>query len=334
VSVTLVRAPLRISFGGGGTDLPSYYRAHGDGFVVSAAIDRYVYVLVNTRFQERYLLKHLEWEEVDDPSEARHPILREALSRHWNGHPVELASTGDVPPGTGLGSSGAYTVATLGALAWAAGASAGAGELAERACELEIDLLQRTVGKQDQYAAAFGGVNALTFRADEAVDVRRLELAEETRAGLGERFLLFYTGAKRSASEVLSHQVSATLSGDAQIKDVLDLTRELAHESCAALEAGELDRLGELMNAQWEVKRRRAPGTATPQIEELRELALGSGALGALLMGAGGGGFLLVYAPDPERVRRGMGQAGVDELRFDVDWSGCIDLTPASRAGG
>jgi D-glycero-alpha-D-manno-heptose-7-phosphate kinase len=334
VGVIATRAPLRVSLGGGGTDLPSYYREHG-GFVVSTAIDKYVHMLVSTAFQPRYRLKHLEWEEADDPGDIRHPILREAISRHWNGRPLELASVGDVPPGTGLGSSGSYAVCALKALRLAGGSDLAQGELAEAACEIEIDVLGRAVGKQDQYAAAHGGVRAYVFHPDDTVDVRALELGDDTVRALGEEFLLFYTGRARSASSMLSHQVSRTLAGDAATAGNLHRTKELARATCAALEAGDLEGCGRLMEEQWEIKRARAPGAVPAEIEDLRELARRSGARGVMLMGAGGGGFLLAYTDSPDRTRRALEAAGLPELRFDLDVAGCVGYaeegwTPAS----
>jgi D-glycero-alpha-D-manno-heptose-7-phosphate kinase len=322
--VVATRAPLRLSLGGGGTDLPSHYREHG-GFVLSAAIDRHVHVLVSTGFQSRFRLKHLEWEEVDAPAEVRHPILRAALERHWDGGPLELASVSDVPPGTGLGSSGAYGVAVLKALR----PELDARQLAEAACEIEIEVLGRTVGKQDQYAAAHGGVCAYTFERDGAVDVRRLTLPDSARRALREQFLLFFTGAERSASELLSHQVTRTLAGDAATAANLERTAALARETCAALEAGEVGRFGELMDEQWEIKRARAPGAVTDEIEGLRTTARAAGAQGVMLMGAGGGGFLLVHTPDPERTRAAMERSGAPELRFDLDLEGAALTAPA-----
>jgi D-glycero-alpha-D-manno-heptose-7-phosphate kinase len=323
--VIVTRAPLRLSLGGGGTDLPSYYREHG-GFVVSAAIDRYVHVLVSSTLQTRYRLKHLEWEEADDPARIRHPILRAVLSRHWNGGPLELASAADAPPGTGLGSSGAYAVCVLKALRRAAGGDASPKELAEAAAEIEIEVLDRSVGKQDQYASAYGDVRAYTIDQDGSVAPRRLELGPETRRSLREEFLLFYTGGERSASDVLSHQASRTLAGDTEALRTLHRTKELGQEGCAALEAGDLDRFAELMDPQWEVKRARAPGAIPARIEELRARASRSGALGAMLMGAGGSGFLLVFTREPDRTRRAMQEAGTPELTFDVDTRGCVAL--------
>jgi D-glycero-alpha-D-manno-heptose-7-phosphate kinase len=326
----VARAPLRVALGGGGTDLPSYYRDHG-GFVVSTAIDRYVHMLVTANFQRRYRLKHLEWEEVDKPAEVRHPILRETLARHWDGGPLELASVSDAPPGTGLGSSGAYGVCAVAALRCAAGEESSPAELAEAACSIEIDVLGRTVGKQDQYAAAFGGVRAYTFNPDDTVDVRSLDLPGEVTDALADRFLLFFTGSERSASELLSGQVSGTRAGDPRVRGALDRLRELAYETCSALESGDLDRCGDLMNEHWEAKRLRAPGTVTPEMDALRERALRAGARGVISLGAGGGGFVLVYSGDPERTRAAMGEAGAPELVFGLDSDGCAAVRTPFR---
>jgi D-glycero-alpha-D-manno-heptose-7-phosphate kinase len=315
----VARAPLRVALGGGGTDLPSYYREHG-GFVVSTAIDRYVHIVATAGFQKRYRLKHLEWEEVDDPAEVRHPILREALAHHWNGGPVELASVADAPPGTGLGSSGAYAVCAIKALRRLAGGDLAPAELAEEACHLEIELLGRSIGKQDQYAAAFGGARAYTFRPDDCVEVRELELSDEVRRALRDDFLLFFTGRERSASDVLAGQVA----GDARSRRALDRLRALAQETCAALEAGDLERCGMLMDEHWEAKRERAPGTVTNDMDALRERALEAGARGVISLGAGGGGFLLVYTSEPERTRAALD--GVPELAFGLDRGGATVL--------
>lgn len=314
--VIVTRAPLRVSFGGGGSDLPSYYRAHG-GFVVSAAIDRYVCMLTTAAFQERFRLKHNAWEEVDDPADVEHPILRAALQHHWNGRPLEVASVADVPAGTGLGSSGAYTVCLLRALDLARGrAVTPPADLAERACELEIGILGRTVGKQDQYVAAHGGICAYTFHPDDTVTVEPLALPEEVLGELRERFLLFYTGQTRSASGLFEQQVS----GDPGIERTVHRTKELALDMRVALEAGDMTRCAELMNAQWETKRARSPAAVTDGIDALRDRALGAGARAVMLMGAGGGGFLLVYAEDPAAVRAAM---DAPELPFGLDPHGC-----------
>jgi D-glycero-alpha-D-manno-heptose-7-phosphate kinase len=306
MGAVVVRAPLRVALGGGGTDLPSYYREHG-GLVVSTAIDRYVHMTVSSRFAGRYVLKHLEWEEVDHPSQVKHPILRAALEHHWDGGAVELASVGDAPPGTGLGSSGAYAVCAIKALAALSGRELEPAQLAEAACHLEIELVGRSIGKQDQYAAAFGGARAYEFRPDESVEVRELQLPERVRDALRDEFLLFFTGRSRSASELL---------GAGQDEQALHRLKELAADTGAALESGALDRVAELMEEHWEAKRRRSAGTVTEEMEDLRERALRAGARGVISLGAGGGGFLLVYTPDPERTRAAL---QVTELPFGLD---------------
>jgi D-glycero-alpha-D-manno-heptose-7-phosphate kinase len=325
VSAIATRAPLRVALGGGGTDLPSYYEKHG-GFVVSAAIDRHVHVLVTPAFEPGIRLKHLECEEVERPEDVRHPILREALLGYWGGGPLELASVSDVMPGTGLGSSGAYTVSVVRALRLAAGEDLAPAKLAEAACDVEIDRVGRTVGKQDQYAAALGGVRAYSFQPDGSVEARPLDLTAETRRSLVEEFLLFYTGEARSAADVLSHQVTRTLAGDARAAADLHRTKELALETCTALEADDLGRFAELMGAHWELKRARAPGAVTERAEDLRSVAEGSGALGVMLMGAGGGGFLLAYSTRPDHTRSAMAEAGAPELPFGLDSEGCLPL--------
>jgi D-glycero-alpha-D-manno-heptose-7-phosphate kinase len=312
----VARAPLRVALGGGGTDLPSYYREHG-GFVVSTAIDRYVHIVATDGFQDRYRLKHLEWEEVDDPGEVRHPILREALATHWSGGPIELASVADAPPGTGLGSSGAYAVCAIKALTALGGRELTPAELAEAACYLEIDVLGRSIGKQDQYAAAFGGVRAYTFNPDDTVDARTVALSADVERSLRDEFLLFYTGRQRSASDIL---------GAVQDVKALDRLRELAYETCAALESGDLERCSELMDEHWEAKRERAPGTVTDDMDALRQRALDAGARGVISLGAGGGGFLLVYTVEPERTQAALD--GVPELRFGLDTEGAVSTTP------
>lgn len=318
--VVVAHAPLRIPLGGGGTDLPSHYRQHG-GFAVSAAIDRHVHVLLSTAFARRFRLKHEEWEEVEDPAEIQHPILRAAVAHHWNGTPFELASVGDVPPGTGLGSSSAYTVGVLKALAAARGEDLAAEELAERACRLEIEHLEQSVGIRDQYATAIGGVTALSIDTDGSVTVRRVELSDATLAELGDRMLLFFTGERRSASNMLSSLVDRR--DDPDITRNLIRTAELAGQAVTALEAGDVDAVGELMGEQWELKLERTPDAITERVAELHEVALQAGATGAVLAGAGGGGFLLVVTPDPAATRAAMAAAGAPELGFAIEQRGC-----------
>jgi D-glycero-alpha-D-manno-heptose-7-phosphate kinase len=321
MSVIFSRAPLRISLGGGGTDLPSYYRGHG-GFVVSGAIDKYVYMLMHTVFQRRYRMKYSELEEVDEIAEIRHPILRETLSRHWHGNPLEIASVADVPAGTGMGSSGAYTVCLIKGLAHARRTSITAGALAEAACEIEIDVLGEPVGKQDPYVAAHGGICAYTFDPDGSVEVEPLELGPGVLRRLRDQLLLFYTGEARSASSVLADQDERSKAGDEQMLENLHRTKELGKHSYELLKRGDLEAYAELMHEHWEHKRRRSPGMANEHIDRLYTLARRSGVIGGKLVGAGGGGFLLVYAPRPEDTRQAMAAAGASELTFDFEFAG------------
>jgi D-glycero-alpha-D-manno-heptose-7-phosphate kinase len=321
VSVIFSRAPLRISLGGGGTDLPSYYREHG-GFLVAGAIDKYVYLLVHTVFQRRYKMKYSETEDVDDVAAIRHPILRETLLRHWRGNPLEIASVADVPAGTGMGSSGAFTVALLKGLAHARRTSITPGALAESACEIEIDVLREPCGKQDAYVAAHGGICAYTFHADGAVTVDPLELAPETLRQLRDNLLLFYTGEARAASAVLSDQDERTRTGDREMIENLHRTKEFGLRSRDMLLAGELYSYAELMHEHWLNKRSRSPGMATERVDELYTLARRSGVIGGKLVGAGGGGFLLVFAQNPADTRQAMAAAGATELSFDFEFVG------------
>jgi D-glycero-alpha-D-manno-heptose-7-phosphate kinase len=322
MSIIYTRAPLRLSLGGGGTDLPSYYEQHG-GFLVAGAIDKYVYMLTHTVFQRRFRMKYSELEEVDDPKSIRHPILRESLVAHWRGNPLEIASVADVPAGTGLGSSGAFTVCLLKALALGQHQATTPARLAEDACAIEIEKLGDPVGKQDQYVAAHGGICAYTFDPGGDVDVRPLELSENTLQALNNNMLLFFTGEERAAAGILSDQAERSSAGDEQMTQNLHRTKEIGLESCRLLEQGELERYAELMHDHWENKRTRSPGMTNDRIDQLYTLARRSGALGGKLVGAGGGGFLLVYATRPDDTRLAMAAAGAPELRFEFEFQGC-----------
>jgi D-glycero-alpha-D-manno-heptose-7-phosphate kinase len=321
MSVIFSRAPLRLSLGGGGTDLPSYYGRHG-GFLVAGAIDKYIYMLMHTVFQRRYKMKYSETEDVDEIGSIQHPILRETLLRHWRGNPLEIASVADVPAGTGMGSSGAFTVCLLKGLAHARRTSITQEALAESACEIEIDVLGEPVGKQDPYVAAHGGICSYAFDQQGNVDVQPLELKHETLRALRDHLLLFYTGEARGASRVLADQDSRTQRGDAEMIENLHVTKQIGMRSRDLLVAGDLDAYGELMHEHWLNKRRRSPGIASSRIDELYTLARRSGAIGGKLVGAGGGGFLLVYVHNPADTRQAMAAAGAPELPFDFEFVG------------
>lgn len=328
MSVIFTRAPLRISLGGGGTDIPSYYRERG-GFLIAGAIDQYVYMLTHTVFQQRYRLKYSEFEEVDDPADIRHPILREALCLHWGGAPLEIASVADIPAGTGLGSSGSYTVCLLKALALAGRTATTPGDLAEAACHIEIDVLGEPSGKQDQYAAAHGGICAYTFNEDDSVTVEPLALSPETLQRMEDGFLLYFTGETRKATTILADQDSRTRDMDSGMIANLDRTKDMGYASRDLLERGDLESYAQLMHEHWLNKKARSIGMSTSRADDLYEIARSHGAIGGKLVGAGGGGFLLVYAEDLDGLRRAMDDAGAPEVRFRFDFHGAFGTEQA-----
>lgn len=321
MSVVFSRAPLRISLGGGGTDLPSYSDRFG-GFVVAGAIDKYVYMLTHTVFQKRYRMKYSEIEEVDSIDEIKHPLLREALLGHWSGNPLEIASVADVPAGTGLGSSGAFTVCLLKGLSYAKRVSVTPGLLAEAACRIEIERLREPVGKQDQYVAAHGGICAYSFNVDGSVEVEPLVLGTGTLRSLRDQLLLFYTGVARSASAMLGDQDRRSREDDRTMLDNLHRTKEMGICSRELLLRGDLRGYAELMDEHWKHKRARSPGMTSERINELYARAKESGVVGGKLVGAGGGGFLLLYSLRPEETRSAMAGHGVEELSFDFEFGG------------
>ncbi len=290
--------------------------------MVAGAIDKYVYMLVHTVFQHRYRMKYSQLEEVDDVREIRHPILREALLRHWHGNPLEIATVADVPAGTGMGSSGAFTVCLLKALAHARSTSITPGALAEAASDIEINVLHEPVGKQDPYVAAYGGICAYTFHPDGSVEVEPLELPGESLRRLRDQLLLFYTGETRAASSILADQDRRSRQQDQTMIDGLLRTKAMGLESRDLLVQGDLEGYAAVMHAHWEHKRERSAGMTNERIDRLYHLARETGVLGGKLVGAGGGGFLLVFATQPEATRSEMAAAGATELPFSFEFSG------------
>lgn len=318
----ITRSPLRISLGGGGTDLPSYYRKHS-GFVISAAINRYVYIAVNEAFRPRIILKYSKLEDVESLDQIQHPIFREALKLTGvTGPNLEIASFSDIPAGTGLGSSGSFTTALLRALHTMKRNFVPPRELAEQACHIEIDLLKEPVGKQDQYIAAFGGITCFEFHPDDRVVAQPLMLGTEVLANLEDSLLLFFTGASRSASEILRDQERRTCENANDMLENLHHTKQLGQESRDALLTGNLRKFAEIMHIHWEHKKKRSPGMSSGHIDEMYELARNHGALGGKLIGAGGGGFLLLYTEDKARLRSALRHAGLREVRMQFDFAG------------
>ncbi len=321
----ITRTPLRISIGGGGTDLPSYYEQFG-GYVISAAISQYIFIGINHKFTDGYTLKYSALEEVQHVDEIQHPIFREALNRHNGDGHIEIASLADVPAGTGLGSSGTFTVGLLKALYAYKRQPATPLDLAEEACDIEINVLQRAIGKQDQYIAAFGGITCFDFRPDGTVGVQPLAISNDTLLDLEHNLLMFFTGYSRYSIGVLADQQKRSLEGDQSMIDNLHFTKQLGLSAKEALEAGKTRCYAELMKEHWEHKRRRSQGMTNESINRWYDIGMQNGALGGKLVGAGGGGYLLFYADDPMRVRRALAPEGLRELRFRFDHDGSTVL--------
>lgn len=318
----IARSPLRITLGGGGTDLPSYYREH-EGFLVSAAIDQYVYVNVMRPFSEGIYLKYSQMEHVKQIADIKHPIIREALHIIGFKTPqVEITTLADIPAGTGLGSSGSFTTALLKALYTHRKRHLHQEELAELACHIEIDRLGEPIGKQDQYIAALGGVTCFTFHKDDKVTAAPLGNSIDTMFDLEDNLLLFFTGFSRSASGILKDQKVKSQQNDADMLNNLHYVKDLGYRSRDALVNGNTKLFGELMHEHWEHKKRRSGGMSNPEIDAWYELGMKNGAVGGKLVGAGGGGFLMFMAHDRNKLRHAMAHAGLEEVRFKFDFEG------------
>jgi D-glycero-alpha-D-manno-heptose-7-phosphate kinase len=318
----MTRSPLRISLGGGGTDLPSYYQEHS-GFLVAAAIDKYVYILLHHRFVPRILLKYSQLEEVERIDDIKHPLIRESLRLvGWEDLRLEITSMADIPAGTGLGSSGSFTTALLKALHVQLKDLVHPGELAEQACRIEIDVLKEPVGKQDQYIAAYGGITCFRFMPNGQVEACPLKISQRTLYDMEDHLLLFFTGYTRSAGEILKEQDTKSKKHDSSMITNLHFVKQLGRDIKEALEQGDLEQFGRLMNTHWEYKKERSAAMSNSRINHWYDLALESGAIGGKLIGAGGGGFLMFLCHERSRVRQVMADEGLEEVRFRFDFEG------------
>jgi D-glycero-alpha-D-manno-heptose-7-phosphate kinase len=318
----ITRSPLRISLGGGGTDLPSYYNDHG-GYLIAASINKYVYVNVIKPFSPGIYLKYSEIEHVNEVGEVKHPIIREALKDFILTEPqIEITSLADIPAGTGLGSSGSFTTALLKALSVHFGGNLHPHELAELACRIEIERLREPIGKQDQFISAYGGITEFIFKQNGNVQVEKLILSPETVHDLENNLLLFYTGKSRSASSILNDQNSRSINKDLRMIENLHYTKEIGLRSGIALRDGDTKLFGSLLNEHWLYKRSRSKEISSPKINKIYEIAINSGAIGGKLVGAGGGGFLMFYAKDADSLRNSMIDQNLQEVRFQFDFEG------------
>jgi len=320
--VIIARSPLRVSLGGGGTDLPSYYQKNG-GFLLAAAIDKYVYATVTRPFTQGIYLKYSNLEQVRDIDEVKHPIIREALRElNLRTPQVEITTLADIPSGTGLGSSGSFTTALLKGLYAHYRRNIHPSELAELACKIELEKLGEPIGKQDQYIAAFGGITAFTFNTDGTVISESLPVSTQTLHNLEDNLLLFFTGISRSASSILSDQDMKSKADNHEMLENLHFTKELGFRSRDALIEGDTIQFGELMHEHWMHKKERSSGMSSDFINDAYEFALKNGAIGGKLVGAGGGGFLMFYASDKNKLRSAMSDLNLEEVRFKFDFEG------------
>lgn len=322
----MTRTPLRISLGGGGTDLPSYSRQFG-GFVLSAAINKYVYITVNRSFLPGYFLKYSETEHAETRAEIRHPLMREALEMHDVPKPLEIVSVADVPAGTGLGSSATFLVGLMHALHAYKREPVSAEDLAREAIEIEMIRLKVPVGKQDQYVAAYGGLLCQEYSTDGEVRLTPLTMTDARVRELRDSLMLFFLGYTRNASELLGDQKTRSTQGDPAMLEGLHFTKELGREIQNVLEQGCIAEFGPLMNAHWQRKRTRSAGMTSNRIDGMYELAMNKGgATGGKLVGAGGSGFLLFQTGDRRRLRNVMTEAGLSEMDFRFDFDGSVVL--------
>ncbi|MEO8126979.1 MAG: galactokinase [Bryobacteraceae bacterium] len=318
----ITRSPLRLALGGGGTDLPSYYREF-EGFLIAGAIDRYVYITIHQTFITDLIVKYSILERVSTIDDIQHPIIREAMRlldiRELN---IEITSMADIPAGTGLGSSGSFTTALLKALHTYRKNLVHPSELAAQACHIEIDRLGESIGKQDQYIAAFGGLTCFRFCKDDRVEAWPLRISSETLHNIEDNLMLFFTGFSRSASSILRDQDTKSLQKDSRMLDNLHFVKDIGLRTQQALESADLQTFAALMNEHWIYKKQRSAGMSNPQIDEWYDLALRNGAAGGKLIGAGGGGFLMFYTEDKMKLRHTMTAAGLREVRFRFDFEG------------
>jgi D-glycero-alpha-D-manno-heptose-7-phosphate kinase len=318
----ITRSPLRVSLGGGGTDLPSYYREHS-GFLIAAAIDKYVYITLHQTFVPELIIKYSKLERVLTVDEVEHPIIREALRMVGIETPsLEITSMADIPAGTGLGSSGSFTTALLKAFHAHKKNLVHPAELAEQACQIELEKLGAPIGKQDQYIAAFGGITCFNFLPDGRVQASPLKISEETLFNLEDNLLLFFTGYSRSASKILQEQDDKSKRSDKAMVENLHFVKNLGQQSQAALQSDNLDEFARLMDVHWQHKKGRSRSMSNQDINAWYDCAMANGALGGKIIGAGGGGFLMFYAKDKARLRHVMREKGLTEVRFRFDFEG------------
>jgi len=318
----VTRTPFRLSLGGGGTDLPSYYTKYG-GFFVSGALNSYMHIIVNDRFEPGIRVSYARTEIVESAEQVRHPIVRETLLHLGFKDRIEIVSLADVPAATGLGSSGSFSVGLLNALCAHQRIFKTPEQIAEEACYIAMERLHEPSGKQDEYAASLGGIRSYEIDREGRVTSQELNIAPETLAELEYGIMMFYTGIKRNATDILSNQKSKMDSNDGAALEKMHAIKSLGIESKKALESGDLKRFGELLHQHWTTKRGVTADMSTDGIDRWYALARKNGALGGKLVGAGGGGFLMLFCQQGrQKVRSALASEGLIELRFGFDFEG------------
>ncbi len=314
----IVQTPLRISFFGGGTDFPSFFLSEG-GCVLSSAIDKYIFVTVKRRFDDMLRVGYTDTEMVNDLSEIKHDLIREALRKTDITHGVEVTTMGDIPTrGSGLGSSSTVTVGSLHAMYSFRGELVQAERLAREACEIEIDILGKPIGVQDQYIAAYGGMNFMEFMPSGEVQINKLQLSPDMTRDLNDKMLLFYTGTTRSSASILSEQKSNI----EKQRKVLRAMKQIAHQACDELFGGNTDAIGEFLHESWQLKKQMASQVSNGTIDEMYQVAMEAGATGGKITGAGGGGFFMVYCPYENQRSLRAALSPLQELPFRLEADG------------
>ena len=320
------RSPLRLSLGGGGTDLPSYYEKH-EGFLISAAIDKYIYITLHENFEEEIIIKYSKLEKVKDIDDIKHPIIRESLKLlNFSKISLEISSMADIPSGTGLGSSGSFTTALLKSLHTYKKNIVSQKLIAEQACKIEIEKLQEPVGKQDQYISAIGGITTFDFKKNGDVIYKPLKINNEVLYNLEDNLILYFTGFSRSASNILIDQDLKSKEDNQEMIDNLHFTKDLGKESMKELLNENLENFASLMHKHWLHKKQRSEGMSNKNINEWYDFAIKCGALGGKLIGAGGGGFLMFYVNDKKKFRELFAKTKLKELRFKFDFDGVRNI--------
>jgi len=319
----ITRTPFRIPLGGGGTDIPSYYSKHG-GFIFSTTIDKYMYIMIHRPLVDDLIrVIYSQSERVEKIDQLRHDIVRASLEFMGIENAIQIASIADIPAGTGLASSSAYAVGLLHGLHVLKRDYVSLQTLAEEACRIELDILKKPIGKQDQYLSALGGFLVLEIESDGTVHVRRAKISDQTLDQLNANILFFYTGISRSADEILLHQSTAAQRDDSSVVETLHRIKEIGREILRSIEEGDLNRFGRLLHEHWTVKKNLSPKVSDSRIDRLYNIARNCGALGGKIMGAGGGGFFMFYIKEGhQRLRDAMKKENLREMRYSFDFEG------------